>query len=344
MKEQTYPCMAQVGTAQCKNRTKTPDYRCARHKNVPQSQNTPKSLIPPVAGAQQGPVLKPKEPSNFDESFWLKTMAIVSSLSKKKQRDILKDRYIKRPKDPKDYSGAFTPASFADKTFECLTTGLMTANPWMATVGVIAGGFAAAALFSAARFKYGVLDVENNPKLRRYDIMLPDPELRKTGVNGFGLPKFEFPDYEEAAKVERTRVENEAKKRVIRIRSEKTRRIVEEHWLRLEEKAKAARGSFINDIESSVGSGAIPAALLYESFREQFYLIGAEPNPITAALQRADEIESYPQSDDSLFMPYPPFVVRGISDEERVAAKDIVAELRSMAESLKLQSRSNPLG
>jgi hypothetical protein len=301
-------------------------------------------VIPPVTGTLQSSVLKPKTPSNFDESFWLKAMGLFSSFRKKKQKDILKDRYVQRPKDPKDYSGALSPATFADKTVECITTGLMTSNPWMTMVGVVAGGFAGGALFSAARFKYGVIDVENNPQLRKYDIMLPDPEIKVTGKNKWGLPNFEFTDYEKAAKVERTKVENEAKKRVIRIRNEKTKRVVEEHWLRLEEKAKDARGSFINEIESGVPKGYTTAALLYEDFRDQFYLIGASPDPISAALQRAEEIESYPQDEDMLLFPYPPFIVRGISEEERIAAKDIVAELRSMAESLKFQSVANPLG
>lgn len=91
--------------------------------------------------------------------------------------------------------------------------------------------------------------------------------------------------------------------------------------------------------------GNTTAALLYEDFREQCYIIGASPDPISAALQRADEIESYPQDEGSLLFPYPPFIVRGISAEERIAAKDIVWELRSMAETLKLQSSGEkPLG
>jgi hypothetical protein len=174
--------------------------------------------------------------------------------------------------------------------------------------------------------------------------MLPDPEVKVTGKTEWGIPKLEFVDYGKAAEVERRKVENEAKKRVIRIRNEKTKRAVEEHWRRLEEKAKDARGSFINELESGVPKGNTTAALLYEDFREQFYIIGASPDPISAALQRAEEIESYPQDEGSLLFPYPPFIVRGISDEERIAAKDIVMELRSMAETLKLQSGGNPLG
>lgn len=318
--------------------------RCPRHKGAPAVQSgkpageTSKG-IPSIAPARK-PAAAPKGLENTPDAKLLSFIAKTASSSlKASNKDLDKYRYRKLDKDPKDYSGAISAPTMANKVFEIISGGLATGNSLMLYSGLAASGIVGAALFATGRHKLGIIDVGANSDLRQYDIMLPNPEVKVKQRDG-KLPALEFTDYKKAADVERRKVNAEAAKRRIAIRNENTERVVKEHWRRLEEKATYARSRIVEDMENSGPSGHAGAALLYESFREQFYAIGAEHDPAAAALKRAEEIASYPMDEETKFLPYPPYLVRGISPEEKAAAHDIIDELRLMAESLSYQPKS----
>lgn len=337
MKNQTYPCMAKVGTAQCKNKTKTPDYRCSQHKNVKESRSAVSTAIPTVGPPLRKPVPTMPVAKNLDEYTSIKVSNLISSFRRTKDKSIFKDRYIKRDKDPKDYSGSDSAFTGLGRVFNILSEGVATGSTPLLVTGFLSSGFIGAALFASARYQMGIIDVESNKTLRELDLMLPDPvTFTRNDDGGVKVEFAELADYKEAFVSERERVNAEAEKNRVLVRGEKDRAIVKKHWRNLEEKAKVARANRIKDLDSSDPSGNLGAALLYESFREQFITIGADHDPAAAALKRAEEIESYPMDEYTQLLPYPPFIVRGISPEEREAAREIINELRDMSEALRI--------
>lgn len=343
-------CMADVQGKQCKKNTSRPDQRCFQHIGAkaigsPRSRDSRISSIPPVGGAVPAGNEVPSPLASLPRNLSLHPLVLGAKLESRfartSQEKFYAPHYREAEKAPADYSGSDSVFHALSVAETGLKVGVASGNWGVLGVGIISSGFTAAALYGAARIKYGKLDFSSNELFRNSEIEPPN-FFAPTKVLGVPII-WKNKKYDEELKERRDKATEALAERRIKLPSNGVEDVVFEHWRRLENKAEEMRSRVVEHIEDGLPSGTRAAASLYLSYRDQFYAIAAEPDPAAAALERAEEISKYPLSDEVQYVPYAPYRIGEISEEEREAAADIIIELRAFSKNLSAQTEEDKL-